>query len=104
MSRIQELYLDAEAKIILLEGVEDGKQVSNIESQSSTLYGSKSKDTKKEKIPVEDEYQDGFIRKTFGLFLISVLFHICVVLMSVNDYTMGEDGKVKNGSTRALIK
>lgn len=83
MSFNTKLFFDEELNSTLLEGGKD-KVSKSRRGGSSELSGSKRKGKAKPE-PVADEEQDGFIRKTYGLFSVAVLVQlIYVVAISKN--------------------
>jgi len=69
------LFFDEELNSQLLEG--GAKSGSSLSSSSRR----KSKAGKEAAVPVPDEDQAGFIRKTFGLFSVMILFQLVYILI-----------------------
>jgi len=83
MSRQAKLFFTEELKSHLLEGgAADDTEAPAKKSMSSSLKKSKNKKGGKETGEViPDEDQVGFVKKTFGLFSVMILFQLVYVLM-----------------------
>jgi len=88
MSRQAKLFFTEELKSHLLEGgaaaddTEAPAKKSMSSSLSSSLKKSKNKKGVKETgVVIPDEDQAGFVKKTFGLFSVMILFQLVYVIM-----------------------
>ena len=87
MSFNTKLFFDEELNSTLLEG---GNKVSKrSRGGSSELSGSKRKG-KEKPVPIPDAEQDGFIRKTYGLFSVAVLVQLIYVVAISKDANLAK--------------